>query len=137
MRHRATLVAGVGGTALYLNDHRIAGPKPWAGGVVRDEWKLHVGALNKAIGREYISGGWAVRISPSKARPECVGWLNGTGGYAGERRERMVWASHWEAEGAAAEWKDCAPRLVKVRFWRRTPHASPQTGSKDVPKERP
>jgi hypothetical protein len=35
-----SLVAGVEGTAIYLNGYRIAGPKPWGGGVVRDEWKV-------------------------------------------------------------------------------------------------
>jgi hypothetical protein len=39
-KHTLSLVAGVEGTAIYLNGYRIAGPKPWGGGVVRDEWEV-------------------------------------------------------------------------------------------------
>ena len=35
----AWVVAGPEGPALYLNNYRIAGPKPWAGGSVTAEWK--------------------------------------------------------------------------------------------------
>lgn len=38
--HNLKLVAGVEGVAVYLNDFRIAGPKPWGGGVVRHEWDV-------------------------------------------------------------------------------------------------
>lgn len=34
------LVDGVEGPSLYLNQHRIAGPKPWGGGKVRLSWNL-------------------------------------------------------------------------------------------------
>lgn len=119
MRHRATIVAGVGGMALYVNDHRVAGPKPWAGGVVRHEWQLFPGALNRATGREYLSEGWAVCIRPSVAQSDCVSWLTENGGYRAQRRERHVWAQRWEALEAAKGWSDCKPILVKVRFWRR------------------
>ena len=30
--HKICIVDGVAGTAIYLNDFRIAGPKPWGGG---------------------------------------------------------------------------------------------------------
>jgi hypothetical protein len=33
-----TLLRGVCGLALYLNDRRIAGEKPWGGGKVVQEW---------------------------------------------------------------------------------------------------
>lgn len=35
---KLTLVQGVAGLSLYLNDHRIAGEKPWGGGEVIKEW---------------------------------------------------------------------------------------------------
>ena len=33
-------VSGVEGNSIYLNDERIAGPKPWGGGKVLKEWKV-------------------------------------------------------------------------------------------------
>ena len=38
--HKICIVDGVAGTAIYLNDFRIAGPKPWGGGNVTHEWKV-------------------------------------------------------------------------------------------------
>lgn len=32
-------VAGVEGPSIYVNDYRVAGPKPWGGGHVVHEWK--------------------------------------------------------------------------------------------------
>jgi hypothetical protein len=32
------LIDGVEGMSLYLNDQRIAGPKPWGGGTVMKTW---------------------------------------------------------------------------------------------------
>lgn len=31
---RITVVRGVEGMALYINDYRVAGPKPWGGGEI-------------------------------------------------------------------------------------------------------
>lgn len=31
---RVEIVAGTEGKALYINDYRVAGPKPWGGGKV-------------------------------------------------------------------------------------------------------
>lgn len=42
------LVDGVEGEALYINNYRIAGPKPWGGGEVLKEWK---GSLTRALTR--------------------------------------------------------------------------------------
>lgn len=39
-KHVATVVAGVEGMALYIDGYRVAGPKPWAGGVVRNEFEF-------------------------------------------------------------------------------------------------
>ena len=36
------LVDGVEGKSLYLNDHRIAGPKPWGGGRVLQQWEAEI-----------------------------------------------------------------------------------------------
>jgi len=31
---------GVEGNSIYLNDYRIAGPKPWGGGKIIKEWDI-------------------------------------------------------------------------------------------------
>jgi hypothetical protein len=36
---KITVILGVEGHALYVNDTRVAGPKPWAGGKVVIEWR--------------------------------------------------------------------------------------------------
>jgi hypothetical protein len=35
---KVSLVKGVEGLALYINDSRVCGPKPWGGGPVLREW---------------------------------------------------------------------------------------------------
>lgn len=47
--HVCTLVAGVEGMALYINGYRVAGPKPWGGGVVRNEFTFDDGDLSAAM----------------------------------------------------------------------------------------
>jgi hypothetical protein len=34
------VVKGVEGHALYINDYRVAGPKPWGGGQTVHKWKV-------------------------------------------------------------------------------------------------
>ena len=43
------LIEGVEGNSLYLNDYRIAGPKPWGGGAVIKSWKVRLDDLQRAI----------------------------------------------------------------------------------------
>lgn len=43
------LVEGVEGQCIYLNDRRIAGPKPWGGGKIVKQWKVRVDAIYEAI----------------------------------------------------------------------------------------
>ena len=40
MEYRMTYVKGVEGNSVYLNDYRIAGPKPWSGGKILKEWNV-------------------------------------------------------------------------------------------------
>ena len=56
----------------YLNNHRIAGGKPWGGGPPAKEWSLTLRevirafpALQKALGVDYLGS----RISPTKKEP--------------------------------------------------------------------
>ena len=46
------IVQGVGGLALVVNDRRIAGPKPWAGGKVTRRWLVKVADLIEAMGQK-------------------------------------------------------------------------------------
>ena len=42
-------MAGVEGDSAYINDYRVAGPKPWGGGRVKWEGKLRLRDLSSAI----------------------------------------------------------------------------------------
>ena len=46
------LVQGVEGLTLYLNDYRIAGAKPWGGGICKNAWKVDVSDILEAIKEE-------------------------------------------------------------------------------------
>jgi hypothetical protein len=46
---RLAYVRGVEGNSIYLNDHRIAGPKPWGGGDVLKEWKVDFKDIGNAL----------------------------------------------------------------------------------------
>lgn len=40
---------GVEGNSIYLNDYRIAGPKPWGGGKVLKKWTVTRADIFRAI----------------------------------------------------------------------------------------
>ena len=46
---------GVEGNSFYLNDTRIAGPKPWGGGTVLWERNCSVDDLRRALGKELLA----------------------------------------------------------------------------------
>lgn len=46
---RLTYVSGVEGNSIYLNDFRIAGPKPWGGGKVLKEWIVDLKYFDEAL----------------------------------------------------------------------------------------
>jgi hypothetical protein len=48
-RHKVTIVAGVAGPSVYLNDYRIAGPKPWGGGRVVAEYRADGDDVDRAM----------------------------------------------------------------------------------------
>lgn len=43
------LVKGVEGIGVYLNDYRIAGPKPWGGGTTVSKWKVDLADIRRAL----------------------------------------------------------------------------------------
>jgi hypothetical protein len=47
--YELSLVGGVEGNSVYLNDYRIAGPKPWGGGRVIKTFKVTLKDLIEAI----------------------------------------------------------------------------------------
>ncbi len=44
-----TVIRGVEGTAIYLNDYRIAGPKPWGGGLIIQSWNISLQEIIEAL----------------------------------------------------------------------------------------
>lgn len=42
-------ISGVEGNSLYLNDHRISGPKPWGGGRLVRTWHIDGDDLINAL----------------------------------------------------------------------------------------
>ena len=48
-------VAGVEGPSIYLNDYRIAGPKPWGGGKVVNTWKVREEDVRTALAHLALS----------------------------------------------------------------------------------
>ena len=49
--YKLTLCDGAEGQSIYLDDHRIAGPKPWGGGTVVKTWIVRAKDLKLAIER--------------------------------------------------------------------------------------
>ena len=48
---RLELVAGVEGPSIYLNDERIAGPKPWGGGRITKSYQIKRAQLREILNR--------------------------------------------------------------------------------------
>lgn len=44
------IVRGPDGDALYIDNHRVAGPKPIGGGKIVREWKVKLSELRIALG---------------------------------------------------------------------------------------
>lgn len=48
-RIRIDVISGVEGPSLYLNDRRIAGPKPWGGGAAIHSWTVDLADFEKQM----------------------------------------------------------------------------------------
>lgn len=48
---KLTLVTGVSGRNVYLDDERVWGGKPWGGGTVTGEWQLPIDEVKAIIKR--------------------------------------------------------------------------------------
>ena len=44
------LSRGVEGLCIYVNDHRICGPKPWGGGKTVKRWTVEIDEIKESIG---------------------------------------------------------------------------------------
>lgn len=42
-----------GGHVLYINNHRVAGAKPWGGGLIIATWDVKPHEILKAMGAKY------------------------------------------------------------------------------------
>ena len=47
-----TIVHGVEGNSMYVDNYRVAGPKPWGGGTTISEWVVRSEDILKMINRE-------------------------------------------------------------------------------------
>jgi len=45
------IVRGVEGLAIYINEFRVCGPKPWGGGTPVQDWTVSAEDMSKALGR--------------------------------------------------------------------------------------
>ncbi len=51
---RLTILKGVEGYCITLDDFRIAGPKPWGGGTIIQEWEVSRALIYQALGEDDI-----------------------------------------------------------------------------------
>ena len=56
MKLKLSVIRGPEGLAVYLCDYRIAGPKPWGGGALVEEWTITRGDIRQAQFRNHWSG---------------------------------------------------------------------------------
>ncbi len=61
------VVSGVDGASLYLNNQRIAGPKPWGGGKAVYTFSTTLESIDSALGRK--SPKPPAKTKPTKPRP--------------------------------------------------------------------
>lgn len=50
---RIEIVNGCEGKAVYINDYRVAGSKPWGGGTVERSWIANKDDILRALGISY------------------------------------------------------------------------------------
>lgn len=50
------VLSGVEGPSLYVNNYRIAGPKPWGGGKVLYKWCISLTDLKDDLRRAFAMG---------------------------------------------------------------------------------
>jgi hypothetical protein len=55
--HNVKIVSGVEGPSMYINDYRVAGPKPWGGGQILHEWSMTDDDLQVAASRNFEKSG--------------------------------------------------------------------------------
>ena len=49
MKIRLEFCEGVEGPSIYLDDTRIAGPKPWGGGTVTHSWLVDIEGIEEVL----------------------------------------------------------------------------------------
>lgn len=50
------VLSGVEGPSIYIDNYRVAGPKPWGGGEITHEWKADKEDILRAIGASKDAG---------------------------------------------------------------------------------
>ena len=54
------IIVGVGGPSIYVNDYRIAGPKPWGGGRCTKRWVVERENIERALRSPFTALGGEV-----------------------------------------------------------------------------
>ena len=85
---------------IYLNDYRIAGGKPWAGGILLREWSVTLDDLRRAVSNRVI-------LNPLVAENKAL--CTERDALAAENERLRATMRHWEGEigGATCDWGYC------------------------------
>lgn len=113
-KHKVESMGTLKGPTLLVNGTRVAGTEKRHSGLVFHIFEVEENHLNVALGRDLITGGYAVRIWVDG----YTVWLTETGGYGG-REGRFVWPARWEAKRMMERWENNNPKIVSVKFYRR------------------
>lgn len=59
------IVSGVEGPSVYVNELRVAGPKPWGGGSVICEFRAKRSAIDEALKQVWQGDAYGCYVAPS------------------------------------------------------------------------
>lgn len=122
------VIAGMEGPSAYIDDHRIAGPKPWGGGQVKHNFKVKLTELLRAVpGLTYAqnaqpSSGWTNKKPTIPGAYYVRGFRLGEINYRpalvevdyGKQRQLICNINERNSEDDLREWsylEDCADRF--------------------------
>jgi hypothetical protein len=88
--HTILVMSGPAGPSLYLDDYRIAGPKPWGGGAVLHEFAC--------TDKDLIASGVTLAATPAPLDVERLArWLYAEHAKENKKRDpNGVWPERWE-----------------------------------------
>lgn len=60
------IVSGVEGPSIYINELRVAGPKPWGGGTTICEFRTKRANIDEALAQVWQGGAHGCYVRPSR-----------------------------------------------------------------------